>query len=68
MSWLLFSTSLNPQEIGSNASEGIDLLVRQRGEKKATKKQKLPSSMSLDRLPAGVAQAKGVSSPLKDLD
>jgi hypothetical protein len=34
----------NPEEVGSNASEGMDLVLRQ---EQAGKEQKLPSSMSL---------------------
>lgn len=48
MSQLVFSVSL-PEEVGSNASEGMDLLAIQ---KQADKDQKLPSSISFNRLPA----------------
>lgn len=64
MTPLVFSRCGNPEEVGSNASEGLDLLAR--GEQTG-KEQKLPSFMALDRLPAkDMAQIKGVSSHLKD--
>ena len=58
MTPLVFSRCGNPEEVGSNASEGLDLLAR--GEQTG-KEQKLPSFMSLYRLPAeGMAQIKGM--------
>jgi hypothetical protein len=39
---------LKPREIGSNATEGMDLIARR---EQAGKEQKLPFSMSLFRLP-----------------
>lgn len=62
MSQLVFSICWNPEEAGSNASEGRNMLARRR---QAGQEQKLPS-VSLYRLPAeSVAQIKGVSSCLK---
>jgi hypothetical protein len=50
-------------KVGSNASEGMNLLSRP---KQAGKEQKLSSSVSLYRVPGkGVAQTKGMSSYLK---
>jgi hypothetical protein len=40
---LVFSIYQNPEEVGSNASEGLDL---QAGQKDASKEKKLPFSMS----------------------
>lgn len=48
MSQLLFSICRNPKPINSNASKGMDSLVRQ---EQAHKEQKLPSSMSFYWLP-----------------
>jgi hypothetical protein len=48
MSQLVFSRCWNPKEVGSNASEGMDLPRC----KQADKEQELPSSMSLYRFPA----------------
>lgn len=62
MPQLVFSRHLNPRKVGSNASDGMDLLARQ---EQAGKEQNL-SSKSLYRLPAeGTAQIKDVSSHLK---
>lgn len=44
MSLLVFSKHWNPEDVGCNASEGMDLLAK--GEQ-AGKEQRLPSSMSL---------------------
>jgi hypothetical protein len=53
----------HPKGVGSNASEGMDLIARQ---SKQAESKKFPSSMSLHRLPAeGVAQIKSLSSCLK---
>ena len=53
----------NPEEVGSSASERVDVLVKQG---QVGKEQNLPSSMSFYRLPAeGVAQIKGLSSFFK---
>jgi hypothetical protein len=49
MSQLVFCTSWNSEEVVSDARKGMDVLAR-RGQ--AGKEPKLPSSMSLDRLPA----------------
>jgi hypothetical protein len=63
MTPLVFSRCGNPEEVGSNASEGLDLLAR--GEQTG-KEQKLPSFMSLYRLPAeGVPHIRGRFSQLK---
>ena len=57
MSQLLFSICRNPKAIDSNASEGMDSLVRQ---EQAHKEQKLSASMSFYWLPAeGVAKTRG---------
>jgi hypothetical protein len=58
----VFGICWNPKEIGSNANEGMDLLSRG---KHTGKKLKLPSSMSLYRLPEGLAQIRGGFSQLK---
>lgn len=53
-------------ELGSNASEETDLLVRWEN---AGKEQKLSSCMPLYRVPAeGMDQIKGVPSHLRNLD
>jgi hypothetical protein len=56
MSQLFFSTCWNPEEVGSNANEGIDLLARAR----ASRQRKRASFLlpcPLYRLPAkGVVQ------------
>lgn len=60
---LVFNTCQNPKEVGSDASDGVGLLVRW---EHTGKKQQLPSSMCLNRLPAkGVAKRKGVLPHLK---
>lgn len=46
MSQLVFTIDGDPKEVGCNASEGMDLLIRK---KLAGKGQKLPSSMSVYR-------------------
>jgi hypothetical protein len=46
---MLFNGDWDPKEVGSNRSEGMDLLVRQR---QAGSGQKLPFSMPLYKLPA----------------
>ena len=52
----------NPEEVGSNASEGMDVLARQG---QAGKEPKLASSMSLCKPPAeSVTQIKGVPQDL----
>lgn len=57
---LVFSICWNLEEVGSNASEGMDLPARQ---EQAGKERKHPSSVLLYRLPAeSVALIKGVSS------
>ena len=43
MSQLVFSMCCDPKELGSNASEEMDLAVRERAK---SKEQMLPSSMS----------------------
>jgi hypothetical protein len=43
MSQLVFSRHQNAKEVGSNASEGMDLLARQ---EQAGKEQNLPASTS----------------------
>lgn len=61
MSQLVFSIHWNPDEVGSKASEGMDLLTRGG---QASEEQNLPSSKPLYRLPAeGVAQIGGMSFP-----
>jgi hypothetical protein len=60
---VVFSVCWNPEEAGSNASEGMDLSVRVRASRQ--KESKLPSFTSF-MLEAGVAQIKGISSLLKD--
>lgn len=47
MSQLVFGVQQNPQEVGSNASEGVDLLA---GQHQACKGQRLSLSISLYRL------------------
>lgn len=60
MSQLVFSVRWDPEGIGSNDSEGIDLVAR------ASRQRELPSSLSLYRLPAGdVARIKRGSSHFK---
>ena len=60
MSLLVFSICWNPEEVGFNASEGMDVLARQ---EQVDKEQKLPSSTSLYRCPAEVmAQIKRIES------
>lgn len=62
LSWSL----VHPKEVGSNANERIDFLAR--GEQ-AGREQKLPSCMSLYRLPAeDMAQIRGFFFNTKDLD
>lgn len=57
---MVFCKFWNPEETDSNASEGIDVLARQR---QADKQQNLASYMSLYRILAkDMAQIKGVSS------
>jgi hypothetical protein len=61
ISQLVFSMHWSPEEVSSNTSEEMDLLARQ---KQASKEQRLPSSISLYRLPAeSVDQTKGILSP-----
>lgn len=63
MSQLAFSTHWNPEEVGSNASEGMDLLKRR---EQAGKEQSFLLLHHLYRLPAdGMAQIKGGSSYFK---
>ena len=53
MSELIFSICQNPEEVHSNASEGIDLLVRGRANRQ--RENKLPSSLKLwSRLKVGL--------------
>ena len=59
VSQLVFCVCWTPKEGGSNATEGTDVLARWG---QAGKELKLPSSLSLYRLPAeGLTQTKGVS-------
>jgi hypothetical protein len=63
MSQLVFSIHWNPNKLGSNTQEVMDVLVRQ---VQSGKDQTLPSFVSLYRLPAeGVAQIRGGFSQLK---
>lgn len=63
MSQLVFSIFMSPGEVGSNASEGMDFLWRQ---EQPGKEQELPSSVSLNRLPAeSMAQIRDGFSQLK---
>lgn len=63
MSQLISRIHLNPKEVGSNPTEGMDVLAR-RGQ--AGKERKLPFPMSLHRLAGvGVARITGMSSHLK---
>lgn len=58
VSRLVFTMCWDPEDIGSNASEEMDVLPTWG---QVVKEQKLPSFMSLGRFPADVAQIKGVS-------
>ena len=49
MPLLIFSRHWNPEEVGSNASEGMDMLESQ---EQAGKEQSLSSSISLCSFPA----------------
>lgn len=58
MSRLMFSIFWNPEEIGSSASEGTDVLTRGG---QAGKQQNLLSPISVHRLPGeGLAQTEGL--------
>ena len=61
MSQLVFSLHQNPEEVGSNASEGMDLLGRLRASRQG-------ESFLLPCPHIGVVQIKGGSSHLKDLE
>jgi len=66
---LVFSIHQNPKEVGSNASEGVDLPLRVRASRqRAKRRQSLLPSPYLGLPAEGVAQIKGGSSCLKDLD
>lgn len=63
MSQLVFCLCWNPEEAGSNANEGMNVLTMSG---QAGEEQELPSSMSLHQFPAGgMAHIKGMSSHLK---
>ena len=63
MSQLVYSICWNSKEVGSNASEEMDLLARARASRQ---REKLPLSCPLSGLPAeGVAQIGGRSSYIK---
>ena len=65
MSQLVFSISWNPEEVGSNASEGMDLLVRVRA-CRHKKKESFLLPCPLYGLPAeGAVHIKGRFSHLK---
>lgn len=64
VSQLIICICWDPREVGSNASEGTDVLARPRRRRRRNEPFLLP--FSLHRLPEkGVAQIKGVSSRLK---
>ena len=66
ISQLVFSVHWNPEEVGSNASERMDLLA---GKEHLGKEQKLPSSMSLYNLSGeSMTQIRGGCSQLKYLN
>jgi hypothetical protein len=67
MSQLDFSICRNPEEVGSDASEGMGLLVRMRA-RTSRQKEEPPSFLFFHRLAADVDQIKGRPSHLKDLD
>ena len=65
MSQLVFSICWNPEEVGSNASEGMDLLARQEKQAKTKSISLLPCPFIVSLPAEGMAQIKYVSSHLK---
>ena len=56
MSQLVFSRCWKPKDVSANASEEMDLVLRQ---EQAGEANELPSSMSLDKLAESMAQIRG---------
>jgi hypothetical protein len=66
MSQLVFSTCWNPENVGCNGTEGMDLLAK---EKAGRQRESFLLSCPSYKLPAdGVTWIKGASSHLRDLD